>query len=279
MCENKQISESGQNTGQDAIVYLPIYKVEPNRQQPRKLFDEQKILELADSIAKYGILEPIIVSKENDYYSIIAGERRWRASVKAGLKKVPVIIKNLTEKEKAEIALIENIQREDLNPIEKATAFKKYCEDFHVTQYELADAFSIARASITNTMRLLGLPEDVKKLIVDGELSAGHGRAILKFKNPLDQKLAAEKVIRENLSVRETETMTSADLVKSAVKRKKPKKKVLETSSNDTYIEDSLKNELGTKVAIRREQNRGVLCIDFYSEDDLEELYEKLISG
>lgn len=252
-----------------ADTLVKITKVEPNREQPRKNFDEDSLLELAESIKQFGLLQPILVQDRKDYYEIIAGERRWRAAKLAGLKEVPVIIKNLTEQEIVEISLIENIQRENLNPIEEAQAYKRLLTEFHLKQDEVAERVSKSRTAVTNSMRLLKLNEEVQQMVISEMLSTGHARALLSIEDFEQQYLLAQKIFDEKLSVREVEK-----LVKNLNKPAKPKKmteKNLEIFYRDT--EERLKQSLNTKVSINSKDNgTGKIEIEFYSNDDLDRL-------
>ncbi len=255
-------------------VILNINDIEPNREQPRKIFNEDALEELADSIKEYGIIQPILVHKEKDYYSIIAGERRWRAAKKAGLKEVPVIIKEYSKQEIVEISLIENIQREDLNPIEEAMAYKRLAEEFNLKQDEIAERVSKSRTAITNSMRLLKLDERVQGMLIDDMISAGHARALLAVEDKEEQYNMAMKVFDEKMSVRETEKMVQAYINPKA---KKPKDEPVSESEQVVYqnIEEQLKEILGTKVSIQRKsKNKGKLEIEYYSNEDLERLLE-----
>ena len=256
---------------------VKITKVEPNREQPRKNFDEDALQELADSVKQYGLLQPILVQDRKDYYEIIAGERRWRAAKLAGLKEVPVIIKNYTEQEIMEISLIENIQREDLNPVEEALAYKRLLEEFHLKQDELAERVSKSRTTITNSMRLLKLCDYVQQMIIDGKLTTGHARALVPIENEENQKQLAEQIFDEKLSVREVEKRVKELLnptQKSAKKEELPK--------NIQYIyediENKLKEKLSRKVAINAKGKNGTgkIEIEFYSNDDFDRLVEVL---
>ena len=225
---------------------MKINKVEPNRDQPRKKFEEDALLELADSIKQFGVLQPLLVRKRDDYYEIIAGERRWRAAKLAGVKEVPVIIKDYTEQEIVEIGLIENIQRENLNPIEEAMAFKRLLEEFNLKQDEVAERVSKSRTAVTNSMRLLKLDDRVQQMIVDDMISTGHARALLAIDNKEQQYELANKVFDEKLSVRETEKM-----VKDIKSPKKPKeKKAVEHVYIYKDLENKMKEVMGTKVNI-----------------------------
>ncbi len=252
---------------------VKITRVEPNREQPRKHFDEDALQELADSIKQFGLLQPILVQDRKDYYEIIAGERRWRAAKLAGLKEVPVIIKNYTEQEIVEIALIENIQREDLNPIEEAQAYKKLLTEFNLKQDEVAERVSKSRAAVTNSIRLLKLCDEVQQMVIDDMISTGHARALLAVENAEEQYNLAQKIFDEKLSVRETEKLVKN--LHKAPKTKKLDDKALQAIYQD--IQEKLKQSLGTKVEISSKGNgAGKIEIEFYSHDDLERLLEMI---
>ncbi len=256
-------------------VLVKITMVEPNREQPRKNFDEDSLLELAESIKQFGLLQPILVQDRKSYYEIIAGERRWRAAKMAGLKEVPVIIKDLTDQEIVEISLIENIQREDLNPIEEALAYKRLLTEFHLKQDEVAERVSKSRTAVTNSMRLLKLCEEVQQMIIDDMISTGHARALISIEDAEQQYTIAQKIFDEKLSVRDVEK-----LVKNLNTPPKQKKtiqtdKALQIIYQD--VEEKLKQALGTKVLISSKgEGSGKLEIEFYSHDDLEKITDKL---
>ena len=255
--------------------YVKITKVEPNREQPRKNFDEDALQELADSIKQYGIVEPLIVQDRKTHYEIIAGERRWRAAKLAGLKEVPVIVRNYTEQEIVEISLIENIQREDLNPIEEAQAYKRLLTEFNLKQDEVAERVSKSRTAVTNSMRLLKLCEEVQQMIIDDMITTGHARALISIEDPEQQYTIAQKVFDEKLSVRDVEK-----LVKGLNKPEKAKKEVVEDKALEAIyqdLEEKLKQSLGTKVAISSKgAGAGKLEIEFYTHDDLEKITDLL---
>lgn len=255
------------------VTTVKITMVEPNKNQPRKTFNEDSLQELADSIKLHGVIEPLIVQDRKDHYEIIAGERRWRAAKKAGLREVPVIIKNYTEKEIVEISLIENIQREDLNPIEEALAYKALLEEFNLKQDEVAERVSKSRAAVTNSLRLLKLCEPVQQMIIDDMLTTGHARALIGIDNPEEQHSLALKIFDEKLSVREVEK-----LVKNLHKPAKPKKlddKTLQVIYQD--IEEKLKQTLSTKVSVSSKGNgAGKIEIEFYNHDDLDRILEMI---
>lgn len=254
---------------------MKINMVEPNREQPRRNFEEDALLELADSIKQFGVLQPLIVRKRNDYYEIIAGERRWRAAKIAGIKEVPVIVKDYNEQEVVEIALIENIQRENLNPIEEAMAFKKLLEEFHLKQDEVAERVSKSRTAVTNSMRLLKLNEKVQQMIVDDMISTGHARALLAIDDEEQQYILANKIFDEKLSVRETEK-----LIKELKNPKKEKeKKKIENLFIYEDLEDRMKQVLGTKVHVApKGKGKGKIEIEYYSDDELERMFEMIMS-
>ncbi|MDE7232031.1 MAG: ParB/RepB/Spo0J family partition protein, partial [Lachnospiraceae bacterium] len=229
-------------------IYVKITKVEPNREQPRKNFDEDALQELADSIKQYGIVEPLIVQDRKTHYEIIAGERRWRAAKLAGLKEVPVIVRNYTEQEIVEISLIENIQREDLNPIEEAQAYKRLLTEFNLKQDEVAERVSKSRTAVTNSMRLLKLCEEVQQMIIDDMITTGHARALISIEDPEQQYTIAQKVFDEKLSVRDVEKLVKNLNKPEKVKKEPVTDKALEAVYQD--LEEKLKQSLGTKVAI-----------------------------
>ena len=252
---------------------VKITKVEPNSEQPRKNFDEDALQELADSIKQFGLLQPILVQDRKDYYEIVAGERRWRAAKLAGLKEVPVIIRNYTEQEIVEISLIENIQREDLNPIEEAQAYKRLLTEFHLKQDEVAERVSKSRAAVTNSIRLLKLNEEVQRMVVDEMISTGHARALLAVENPEEQYNLAQRIFDEKLSVRDVEK-----LVKNLHKPTKSKKvddKTMQVIYQD--IEEKLKQKLGRKVTVTSKgEGSGKIEIEFYNHEDLDRLLDVL---
>ena len=257
----------------DKETMVNITKVEPNRTQPRKNFDEDALQELSDSIKQFGIIQPLIVQDRKDHYEIIAGERRWRAAKKAGLKEVPVIIKNYTDQEIVEISIIENIQREDLNPIEEALAYKRLLEEFNLKQDQVAERVSKSRTAVTNSMRLLKLCDKVQQMIIDEMITTGHARAILSIEDPEEQYNLAQKIFDEKLSVREVEKLMKN--MGKPTKAKKAKDTQLEVIYQD--IEEKLKQKLGAKVIINSKGNgAGKMEIEFYTHDDLEKLVDIL---
>lgn len=248
---------------------LKITEVEPNREQPRKNFNEDALLELSDSIKQYGVIQPLIVQKKADHYEIIAGERRWRAAKMAGIKEIPVIIKDYSDQQVMEISLIENIQREDLNPIEEAMAYKNLMEEFHLKQDEIAEKVSKSRTAVTNSMRLLKLDKRVQQMMIDDMISAGHARTLITIEDPDVQYNIATKIFDEKLSVRETEKMVKL-LQKPEVKKEKAEKV---NSFIYKDIEEKIKAILGTKVTVdHRSNNKGKISIEYYSNDELERI-------
>lgn len=268
--EKKQKAEAQEKSAETTVA---ITKVEPNRKQPRKFFDEDSLQELADSIKQFGLLQPILVQDRKSYYEIIAGERRWRAARLAGLKEVPVIIKNYSDQEIVEIALIENIQREDLNPIEEAQAYKRLLEEFHLKQDEVAERVSKSRVAVTNSIRLLKLSEKVQQMVIDDMISTGHARALLAVEDEEEQYALAQKIFDEKLSVREIEK-----IVKNMHKPSKAKKiddKTMQAIYLD--IEEKLKQKLSTKVVISSKgEGTGKIEIEFYSHEDLDRILDMI---
>lgn len=259
----------------EQVQIVKLTKVEPSREQPRKQFDADALQELAESIKQFGVLQPLLVQKKEDYYEIIAGERRWRASKLAGLKEVPVIVKEFTEQEAVEISLIENIQREDLNPIEEAMAYKRLMEEFHLKQDAIAERVSKSRTAVTNSMRLLKLDDRVQQMLIDEMISTGHARVLLALESKDAQAEAAVKVFDEKLSVRETERLVKELLNPVQKKEEKPKNQAEELVYKN--LEEKIKQIIGSKVAInRRTDNKGKIEIEYYSQEELERIVELL---
>lgn len=268
--ETKAVGDAVEKNQQETLV--KITAVEPNRKQPRKNFDEDSLQELSDSIKQVGLIQPILVQDRKDHYEIIAGERRWRAAKLAGLKEVPVIIRDYTEQEIMEISLIENIQREDLNPIEEAQAYKRLLTEFNLKQDEVAERVSKSRTAVTNSMRLLKLTDKVQQMVIDEMISTGHARAILSIENPEEQYEMAQRIFDEKLSVREVEK-----LVKNLHKPEKPKKPSDDMTMQVIYqdIEDKLKQRLSTKVTVTSKgEGSGKIEIEFYNHEDLDRLLD-----
>ncbi len=269
--EKAPAASASEKKEQDTLVKITM--VEPNRDQPRKNFDEDALQELADSIKQLGVLQPILVQDRKDHYEIIAGERRWRAAKLAGLKEIPVIIRNYTEQEIVEISLIENIQREDLNPIEEAQAYKRLLTEFNLKQDEVAERVSKSRAAVTNSIRLLKLSDEVQQMVIDEMISTGHARALLAVEDPEEQYALAQKIFDEKLSVRDVEK-----LMKNLHKPTKPKKlddKTMQAIYQD--IEEKLKQRLGTKVSVSSKgDGAGRIEIEFYTHEDLDRLLDMI---
>ena len=270
------ISVQDEKKTNDSEQVIKITMIEPNREQPRKNFDEDALQELADSIKQFGLIQPILVQDRKDHYEIIAGERRWRAAKIAGLKEVPVIIRDLTEQEIVEISLIENIQRENLNPIEEAQAFKKLLTEFNLKQDEVAERVSKSRTAVTNSMRLLKLCDEVQQMVIDEMISTGHARALLSIEDTEQQYTVAQKIFDEKLSVRDVEK-----LVKNLNKPKTEKVKAEKNKSLEYIYQDmaeKMKESLGTKVNIvSKENGSGKIEIEFFSHDDFDRLKEILL--
>ncbi|MCM1158771.1 MAG: ParB/RepB/Spo0J family partition protein [Bacteroidales bacterium] len=262
-------------------ITLKVKDIEINKEQPRKQFNEDALQELADSIAQHGVIEPLIVTKRENYYLLVSGERRWRAAMKAGLKEVPVVVKDYTDQQILEIGLIENIQREDLNPIEEAQAYQKLIEEFHLKQDDVAERVSKSRSAITNILRLLKLCEQVQEMVIDEKLSNGHARALLPIENQELQYDTACKVFDERLSVRETEK-----LVKKIVNEMNNPKKIEEAASTEEdlsflyrELEENFKYKLGAKTTVKaKNTEKGKIEIEYYSKDELEHIMELIYS-
>ena len=263
------ISEEEKIKEGEAIVNLKLIEVEPNKNQPRMNFNDEKIEDLAESIKEYGVIQPIIVTKKNDYYQIVAGERRWRAAKKAGLNEIPAIIRNYTEQKNKEVALIENIQREDLNPIEKATALKEIIEKYGMKQHELASKLGISRSGIANTMRILNLDPRVIELVKQGHISEGHCRSLLNIEDPDKQYRAALYVIETGDSVREVEKQ---------MKIKKKEQSINQTRYEPIYreIEDRFRNFFGSQVKLNAGKRSGTIVIHYNSKDELNSIIDKI---
>lgn len=269
--KNEVSVTSKKNTTSESLV--KIVKIEPNREQPRKNFDEDSLQELADSIKQYGLLQPILVQDKKDHYEIIAGERRWRAAKLAGLKEVPVIIKNYSAQEIIEISLIENIQRENLNPIEEAHAYKQLLEGFHLKQDEVAERVSKSRAAVTNSIRLLKLCDEVQQMIIQDMISTGHARALLSIEDRELQISLAQKIFDEKLSVRDIEKLVKN--LNRPVKEKKKEDEVSEIIYKD--LEERLKEKLSRKVTISAKgEGAGKIEIEFYNHEDLDRLLDMI---
>jgi ParB family chromosome partitioning protein len=254
-------------------VFLKLRDIEPNRHQPRSDFNEDSLKELTESIKQYGIVQPLIVRKKGKHYEIIAGERRWRAAKEAGLKEVPVVIKEYTEQEMTEVSLIENIQRENLNPVEEALGYKRLVVEFHLKQEEVAEKVSKSRAAVANSMRLLKLDDEVLNLLAAGQISTGHAKVLLELTESEQQKDVAEMIVEKNLSVRETERLVKT-LLNPA-----PEKKEVELTNKELYkqLQERLAARMGTKVSInRKSEDQGKIEIEYYSREELERIMETI---
>ncbi|MCD8045956.1 MAG: ParB/RepB/Spo0J family partition protein [Clostridiales bacterium] len=268
------------NSDREPVSTLRISQVEPNREQPRKYFNEDGLAELADSIRQYGIIQPLIVQDKKDYYEIIAGERRWRAAKMAGLKEVPVIIRDISDREIMEMSLIENIQREDLNPIEEARAYQRLLEEFGLKQEEVANRVSKSRTAVTNALRLLKLCEEVQQMVIDGRLTNGHARCLISIETPEGQIAAAKQIIERNLSVRETEKLVKSILKRGEKAKQKKKEEIDETflAICDNIVEQ-MKQIFGTKVEIhQKNRDTGKIEIEYYSQDELDRILQMVQS-
>ena len=277
--EEKKIEKSAAKEqggdSKDKVIMVKIAQVEPSRKQPRKQFDEDALLELAESIKQFGVLQPLLVQKKEDYYEIIAGERRWRASKLAGIKEIPVMVKDFSDQEAVEISLIENIQRENLNTIEEAAAYKRLMEEFHLKQDTIAERVSKSRTAVTNSMRLLKLDERVQQMLIDEMLTTGHARALLAIEDKDTQHAAAVKVFDEKLSVRETEKLVKEILNPHQKETEKEKDRAQDLVYEQ--LEEKIKGIIGSKVAIRRKsKDKGWIEIAYYSQEELERIVELL---
>ncbi len=271
---NDKNTPAGTSQAAKPDMVVKITKVEPNRNQPRKKFDEDSLQELSDSIKTHGVIIPILVVDRGDYFEIVAGERRWRAAKMAGLKEVPVIVREYTDREIAEISLIENIQRTDLNPIEEAMAYKSLIDEYNYKQDELADRVSKSRTTITNSLRLLKLTDNVQDMIVEDMISAGHARALLSIDDPDQQYELAQRIMDEKLSVRDIEKIVKAKNKPKIEKKKNEKQEALYRD-----IEEKLKTNIGTKVTITAKgDNAGKIEIEFYDQDDLQKIMDLLLA-
>ncbi|ADG83836.1 ParB/RepB/Spo0J family partition protein [Thermincola potens] len=258
------------------IVELNISDIVRNAKQPRQEFDQEKLEELAASIRQYGIIQPVIVRRlTNKKYELIAGERRWRAARLAGLDKIPAVIKEVSDREITELALIENIQREDLNPIEEALAYKQLMEEFGLTQEELSKRVGKSRSFIANSVRLLNLPPEAQQMVQTGQLSAGHARALLVIERAIDQANLAKKIVEKNLSVRQIEQLVKK--ITSEGKKKIPRKRRESESLIVKDIEEQMQGKLGTKVRIKHGSKRGMIEIEYYSDDDLQRIVDLIL--
>ncbi|MGI6085403.1 MAG: ParB/RepB/Spo0J family partition protein [Acetivibrionales bacterium] len=259
----------------NSVMEVRINEVEPNSKQPRKVFDQEKLEALAESIKEHGIVQPIIVHSEGSRYRIVAGERRWRAAKLAGLKTIPVIIKDITSKEVMEIALIENLQREDLNPIEEAEAFQRLMDEFSVTQEDVAKVVGKSRAAIANSVRLLTLPDEIKEMISDGRLTSGHARSLITINDAERQNELANIIIEKNLSVRESEKLAASE----GKSKKKEKRRIRTKESIEQYdLEEKLRTVYGTKVNLVKSKGKSKIIFEVYSKEEYERIIEMLLN-
>ena len=272
---NPTVAKKQTADSKTGAMIVKISSVEPNMDQPRKQFDEDALMELSESIKQYGVLHPLLVSDKKDYYEIIAGERRWRAAKLAGLKEVPVLVREYTEQEVVEISLIENIQRENLNPIEEAIAYKRLLKEFHLKQDEIAERVSKSRTAVTNSMRLLKLNSKVQQMVIDDMISTGHARALLALEDEEQQYTIANKIFDEKLSVRETEKLIK--ILKNP--KKTAKKEKIEHTFIYENLEEKMKGIMGTKVNVNPKSNgKGKIEIEYYSEEELERIFDLIMS-
>lgn len=273
------IKENTTVEARNSVIEVDINKIEPGVGQPRKNFDKEKIEALAESIKEHGIIQPLIVTKENDTYYIIAGERRWRAARVAGIKKIPVIERTATTKEVMELALIENIQREDLNPVEEAEAYQKLMEEFSMTQDQVASIVGKSRPAVANTLRLLNLSKDVRSFLISGELTVGQARPLLSIVKAKDQKVAAEYIVKAGLNARQVEQYVKRISSKTEeVKNNDDSEKDIINKQEIKFVQDKLRASLGTKVLLSDNKGKGKITIEYYSEDERERLIELLTS-
>lgn len=272
--DNKDQAKEQKTPAEGGVLYVDINDIMPNASQPRKSFDEDKLQELADSIQQHGLIQPIVLRKAGKGYEIVAGERRWRAARLIGLKQIPSIVKELTDEENMLLAIIENMQREDLNPIEEAEGLKQMIDTYGLTQEQVSVSVGKSRPYITNSLRLLKLAEYVKELTAAGKLSMGHARALAAIEDEDRQIELADRTVNEGLSVRQIETLAKENKAPEKKKTKKKKRK----SADEKRVEEDLKNALGTKVNLLRNGKRGKIEIEFYSKEELERLIELLKS-
>ncbi|HHW31224.1 MAG TPA: ParB/RepB/Spo0J family partition protein [Clostridiaceae bacterium] len=261
------------NEASNGIIELKLADIEPNMDQPRKAFDDEKLLKLADSIKEHGVVQPIIVKKDGNVYRIVAGERRWRAARIAKIETIPAIVKDLTEKQLMEIALIENLQREDLNPIEEAEAYEKLIKEHNMTQEEISRLVGKSRPAIANSLRLLNLNEKIKETLIKGDITEGHARALLSLDNQQSQLKVLDEIIKNKLSVRDTEK-----LVKKLSSVKTSPRKSKQLSPEFERIEENLRNILGTKVKLFHQAKKGKIMIEYYSNEELDRIVDLLNS-
>lgn len=257
-----------------SVLEVKINDVEPNAGQPRKVFDQEKLQALADSIKEHGVVQPIIVKQDGSRYVIVAGERRWRAAKLAGLKTIPVVVKDLSSRQVMEIALIENLQREDLNPIEEAEAYQKLMDDYSMTQEEVAKLVGKSRAAIANSVRLLTLAKEIQDMLADGRLTSGHARTLVTIEDQEKQKELADLMIKKQLTVREAERLAAHESKKSAEKKPRDKREDFEM----TQLVEDLRTRFGTKIDLQRRKDKGKIVIEYYSKEEFDRIIELLLN-
>lgn len=262
------------DNARDSVLEVKINDVEPNAGQPRKVFDQEKLQALAESIKEHGVVQPIIVRQDGNRYVIVAGERRWRAAKLAGLKTIPVVIKELSSKQVMEIALIENLQREDLNPIEEAEAYQKLMDEYSMTQEEVAKLVGKSRAAIANSVRLLSLAKEIQEMLVDGRLTSGHARTLVTIEDPIKQKELAEIIVKKGLNVREAERLAAQESKRSSVKKVRTRKEDLEM----TQLVEDLRTLFGTKIDLHHGKDRGKIVIEYYSKEEFDRIIDLLLN-
>ncbi|NLI38409.1 MAG: ParB/RepB/Spo0J family partition protein [Clostridiaceae bacterium] len=258
----------------ESVFEVKINDVEPNAGQPRKVFDQERLQALAESIKEHGVVQPIIVKQEGSRYVIVAGERRWRASKLAGLKTIPVVVKDLSSRQVMEIALIENLQREDLNPIEEAEAYKKLMDDYNMTQEDVSKLVGKSRASIANSVRLLTLAKEIQDMLVDGRLTSGHARTLVSVDDQKKQKELADLIINKGLNVREAEKLAAQEGKNPSVKKPRPKPEDFEM----THLVEDLRTIFGTKIDLHRRKDKGRIVIEYYSKDEFDRIIDMLLN-
>jgi len=262
------------DNARDSVLEVKINDVEPNAEQPRKVFDQEKLQALAEYIKEHGVVQPIIVRQDGNRYVIVAGERRWRAAKLAGLKTIPVVIKELSSKQVMEIALIENLQREDLNPIEEAEAYQKLMDEYSMTQEEVAKLVGKSRAAIANSVRLLSLAKEIQEMLVDGRLTSGHARTLVTIEDPIKQKELAEIIAKKGLNVREAERLAAQESKRSSVKKVRTRKEDLEM----TQLVEDLRTLFGTKIDLHHGKDRGKIVIEYYSKEEFDRIIDLLLN-
>jgi len=266
-------SANALENARDSVLEVKINDVEPNADQPRKVFDQERLQALAESIKEHGVVQPIIVRQDGSRYVIVAGERRWRAAKLAGLKTIPVVVKELSSRQVMEIALIENLQREDLNPIEEAEAYQKLMDEYSMTQEEVAKLVGKSRAAIANSVRLLTLAKEIREMLVDGRLTSGHARTLVAIEDENRQKELADLFVKKGLNVREAEKLAAQE-AKRAAKKARPKKEDVEM----TQLVEDLRTLFGTKIDLQRGKDKGKIVIEYYSKEEFDRIIDLLLN-